>query len=228
MKSWAVAILMAGLIGAADAARADCVNPAPEFDAGYCQTKLFAEADQSLNQVYGDLLTRLTEAEGKAVKHDEIAWLHQRDALCTIRKADRTYVDFGCATEMTKQRLGKLKGQLAALPAAAAKGTGTHGCAVFGGVSAGACQDFPDWTVGAWQPPAGVASVRVLVVGGGGGGAASIERGIGGAGGASGKVIVATVAVEKSQFRSASASRESAGPAIVIPDPTAGPPPSAI
>lgn len=202
MKSRVSWIFLAGLVASAGAARADCTGATPEFDSGYCQTKTFMEADQSLNQVYRDLLPRLTEADGTVLKHEEITWLKQRNALCTIQKSDRTYVDFGCATTMTKQRLAKLRTQLAALaPASTAKGVGTHGCAVFGGMSAGVCQDFPDWTVGTWQPPDGAATVRALIVGGGGGGAASIERGIGGTGGSSGKVVVITVATAKTTIR---------------------------
>lgn len=63
-----------------------------------------------------------------------------------------------------------------------------HGCAVFGGEALG-CQNFPEWSIGSWDPPDGVKRVRVLIMGGGGGGAASGAFGKGGGGGGSGRVI---------------------------------------
>src|ERR1700726_2276727 len=63
-----------------------------------------------------------------------------------------------------------------------ALGTGTHGCALFGGSIPGVCQNYPAWTDGTWQPPVGVKRAHVLLVGGGGGGAANEIRGIGGTG----------------------------------------------
>jgi uncharacterized protein YecT (DUF1311 family) len=199
----AIAGLIAAIaLGWAGQARAECADPAPDFDAGFCQPKTYTDADQSLNQVYRDLEARLGPEEQNALKRDELEWLRQRDARCTIVKADRTYVDFGCAAKAIGERLSKLQARLAAMPAsrvlptATAKGSGLHGCALFGGSSGGICQDFPAWTKGQWQPAAGIGSIHVLVVGGGGGGGASIERGIGGTGGASGKVVVASVRIE--------------------------------
>jgi hypothetical protein len=79
------------------------------------------------------------------------------------------------------------------LPAAA--DGGSRGCATFGGLVVKGCQNFPAWTAGPWQPPAGATALHVLIVGGGGGGSGSAELGIGGSGGASGRVITATVPV---------------------------------
>jgi hypothetical protein len=70
-----------------------------------------------------------------------------------------------------------------------------HGCAVFGGSIPGTCQNYPAWTAGTWQPPAGVDRAHVLLVAGGGGGSASQIRGIGGTGGGSGKIVTAFVSL---------------------------------
>ncbi len=72
----------------------------------------------------------------------------------------------------------------------------THGCAVFGGSGPPKCQNMPYWTSGTWQPPAGVQTLHVLLIGGGGGGGGNLFSGMGGSGGSSGVVINTTVAVQ--------------------------------
>jgi uncharacterized protein YecT (DUF1311 family) len=196
MKPAAAWFVVVVALGWAQGARADCIDPAPDFDAGYCQPKTYMSADQSLAQVYRDLQARLAPDDQKILERDQLEWLAQRDARCTIVKSDRAFVDFVCANATIKQRLGKLQARLAAPGRSRESSGGVHGCAVFGGDSGGICQDFPTWREGRWQPPAGVNSVHVLVVGGGGGGGAPIERGIGGTGGASGKVVAASIRVD--------------------------------
>ncbi len=67
---------------------------------------------------------------------------------------------------------------------------------MFGGSAGAACDNYPGWRLGNWQPPKGVTSLHVLVVGGGGGGGASAQQGVGGSGGGSGAVVTSWLAAE--------------------------------
>lgn len=81
-----------------------------------------------------------------------------------------------------------------------ANSSSKHGCIIFGGTAPKPCESWPSWTTGQWTIAPGIKTVRVLIVGGGGGGSASIERGIGGTGGASGEVVTSTVNISTQQI----------------------------
>lgn len=86
-----------------------CATPKTAFDQIYCAGNLFSQVDHELNTSYQSLRGRLNPAEKDLLKKGQLAWLKQRNDLCS--KGDETgfYVNLSCANGMTSARLEFLK-----------------------------------------------------------------------------------------------------------------------
>jgi uncharacterized protein YecT (DUF1311 family) len=104
--------LVAGLILLAPAlafAQQNCDKPRNDFDGLYCLNKIYAQTDADLNQAYKELSEALPEADKNTLKSRQIAWIKQRNATCSRKMDDGFYVNLGCATKTTKERLEVLQ-----------------------------------------------------------------------------------------------------------------------
>lgn len=90
-------------------AQQNCDKPRNDFDGLYCLNKIYAQTDADLNLAYKELSDALPEADRNTLKSRQIAWIKQRNASCSKRIDDGFYVNLGCATKTTKERLEVLQ-----------------------------------------------------------------------------------------------------------------------
>lgn len=71
----------------APAAALDCTNANTQAEMNQCAGESFQEADQALNQAYGDLMGGFGEQEDlkEALREAQRAWIRFRDAECDFR-----------------------------------------------------------------------------------------------------------------------------------------------
>lgn len=90
-------------------AQQNCDKPRDDFDDLYCLNKVYIETDAELNQVYKDLVGRLT-ADGRAnLKRSQLAWIEERNSSCSRKIDSGFYVNLSCATRTTRSRLQVLQ-----------------------------------------------------------------------------------------------------------------------
>lgn len=66
---------------------AACYQEANQVAIGRCIARRRAEADDDLNAVYNDLMTRLTGPQQRQLRDAERAWIRFRDANCAWHRA---------------------------------------------------------------------------------------------------------------------------------------------
>ncbi len=105
-KRWVTALVGLGLMGLAAQAGAqnNCDGNTNDFDAVYCLSKVFVQADADLNTAYTKLRAQLNPAARTKLRDLERAWISRRNTEC-VGDSDRgrlVYVD--CAVQMTVDR----------------------------------------------------------------------------------------------------------------------------
>lgn len=103
MKNLLVLIFAAALPTAAIANSA-CDKPRNDFDGLYCLNKVYQEADAELNANYKKLVAKLDSGGQAMLKKGQLAWIEQRNALCSKRESGSFFVDLDCATDQTIER----------------------------------------------------------------------------------------------------------------------------
>jgi len=95
-----------------------CADAQTQADMNICWGKEYKAADTTLNQVYGQLMRKLDEADKAQLKQVESAWLKYRDANCEF-VADqykggtiRPMIEAMCLADTTRNRATELKNQI--------------------------------------------------------------------------------------------------------------------
>ncbi len=95
-----------------------CADAQTQTDMNICWGKEYKAADATLNQVYGQLMRKLDEADKTQLKQVEAAWLKYRDANCEF-VADqykggtiRPMIDAMCLADTTRNRTTELRNQI--------------------------------------------------------------------------------------------------------------------
>jgi len=95
-----------------------CADAQTQTDMNICWGKEYKAADATLNQVYGQLMRKLDEAEKTQLKQVEAAWLKYRDANCEF-VADRykggtirPMIEAMCLADTTRNRTTELRNQI--------------------------------------------------------------------------------------------------------------------
>ena len=95
-----------------------CADAQTQADMNICWGKEYKAADATLNQVYGQLIRKLDEADKAQLKQVESAWLKYRDANCEF-VADqykggsiRPMIAAICLADVTNNRTAELKNQI--------------------------------------------------------------------------------------------------------------------
>jgi uncharacterized protein YecT (DUF1311 family) len=83
---------------------ADCNKTTSDYDAVYCGTKLYLQADKELNDIYKQLVSKLNTDGKKLLKTGQLAWIAARNRQCTETRGDSILVDLDCATRTTVER----------------------------------------------------------------------------------------------------------------------------
>lgn len=89
------------------AGAANCENPRNTYDDVYCLNKIYASADNELNQNYQSLRSYLNTAQKNRLKTAQLAWIRQRDRNCSDDAANIVYVR--CNLDQTVQRSAWLR-----------------------------------------------------------------------------------------------------------------------
>lgn len=93
-------------------ANSNCDKPVNDFDGLYCLSKVYFEADKDLNESYKELVS-LLDSTGKAtLKQSQLAWIKQRNGLCSRREGDEFLVNMDCATSKTIERVQILQSRV--------------------------------------------------------------------------------------------------------------------
>ena len=108
------------VVVAAAAADIDCNNAMDQNTMNICADRDYQTADRKLNNVYGKVMTALSDAGYKAkLKTAQRAWIQYRDTECTFETAEneggsiRPMVYSGCLTKLTNVRTKDLQSYLA-------------------------------------------------------------------------------------------------------------------
>ncbi|WP_350560961.1 lysozyme inhibitor LprI family protein [Psychrobacter sp. CAL346-MNA-CIBAN-0220] len=86
----------------------NCDKPINDFDGLYCLTKVYLEADKELNSSYEKLAKRLNTKQKATLKRGQLAWMRERNDRCSYNDEDGFYVNMGCATRTTTERVNFL------------------------------------------------------------------------------------------------------------------------
>jgi uncharacterized protein YecT (DUF1311 family) len=115
--------LVAGalLLFAALPARAQmeaCATAQTQLDMNQCAAREYQKHDAAMNQIYQQLLARLTDAEQKSLLVEaERAWIAYRDKQCAFQTSSaggsvRPLIQFDCLDEKTSVHIAELNRQL--------------------------------------------------------------------------------------------------------------------
>ncbi|TXD97671.1 DUF1311 domain-containing protein [Psychrobacter frigidicola] len=86
----------------------NCDKPINDFDGLYCLTKVYLEADKELNNSYGKLNKLLNNSQKAILKRGQLAWMRERNNKCSYNNEAGFYVNIGCATRTTTNRVNFL------------------------------------------------------------------------------------------------------------------------
>lgn len=95
-----------------------CADAQTQADMNICWGKEYKAADATLNQVYGQLMRKLDEAEKTQLKQVEAAWLKYRDANCEFvgdqykGGSMRPMIVAICLADTTRNRTVELRNQI--------------------------------------------------------------------------------------------------------------------
>ena len=95
-----------------------CADAQTQAEMNICWGKEYKAADATLNQVYGQLMRKLDDADNTQLKQVEAAWLKYRDANCEF-VADqykggsiRPMIEAMCLADTTRNRTTELRNQI--------------------------------------------------------------------------------------------------------------------
>jgi len=95
-----------------------CADAQTQADMNICWGKEYKAADATLNQVYGQLMRKLDDADKTQLRQVEAAWLKYRDANCEF-VADqykggsiRPMIEAMCLADSTRNRTTELRNQI--------------------------------------------------------------------------------------------------------------------
>jgi uncharacterized protein YecT (DUF1311 family) len=121
-----------GLLAAASVASAspplDCSPTASDEQRAACLRAELDVSDQTINDTYGTLRSRLDDAGRLTLRTEQRAWIHRRDAVCRLdnSQGDRSawlarlsqdYAKTVCVVRFTSERVQQLTSQLARMNA---------------------------------------------------------------------------------------------------------------
>ena len=86
----------------------NCDKPVNDFDGLYCLTKVYLEADKELNNSYAKLTKRLNTSQKSKLKRGQLAWIRERNDQCSYNNNEGFFVNMGCATRTTTERVNFL------------------------------------------------------------------------------------------------------------------------
>ena len=95
-----------------------CADAQTQAGMNICWGKEYKAADATLNQVYGQLMRKLDEAEKTQLKQVEAAWLKYRDANCEFvgdqykGGSMRPMIVAMCLADTTRNRTVELRNQI--------------------------------------------------------------------------------------------------------------------
>jgi uncharacterized protein YecT (DUF1311 family) len=95
-----------------------CADAQTQADMNICWGKEYKAADATLNQVYGQLMRKLDEADKAQLKQVEAAWLKYRDANCEFvgdqykGGSIRPMIVAMCLADTTGNRTVELRNQI--------------------------------------------------------------------------------------------------------------------
>ncbi|HBB94088.1 MAG TPA: hypothetical protein DC054_01740 [Blastocatellia bacterium] len=95
-----------------------CADAQTQADMNTCWGKEYKAADATLNQVYGQLMRKLDEADKTQLKQVEAAWLKYRDANCEFvgdqykGGSMRPMIVAICLADATRNRTVELRNQI--------------------------------------------------------------------------------------------------------------------
>lgn len=93
------------LLGAVNArAQQNCDGKTSDFDAVYCLSKVFVQADADLNTAYQKLRGQLNAAGQLRLRDLERAWIARRNRECVGDSGRGKLVYVDCAVQMTVDR----------------------------------------------------------------------------------------------------------------------------
>lgn len=86
----------------------NCDKPNNDFDDLYCLTKVYLEADKELNSSYAKLAKQLNIQQKSKLKRGQLAWIRERNDQCSYNNDEGFFVNMGCATRVTTERVNFL------------------------------------------------------------------------------------------------------------------------
>lgn len=86
-------------------AQQNCDQPRDDFDGLYCLNKVYLETDAELNKAYKELSPRLQNEGRSKLKETQLAWISERNTVCSRKIDTGFYVNLNCATSTTRSRL---------------------------------------------------------------------------------------------------------------------------
>ena len=86
----------------------NCDKPINDFDGLYCLTKVYLEADKELNNSYTKLNKVLNSQQKTTLKRGQLAWMRDRNDQCSYNNDEGFFVNMGCATRVTTERVNFL------------------------------------------------------------------------------------------------------------------------
>ncbi|MBD2301374.1 lysozyme inhibitor LprI family protein [Nostoc sp. FACHB-190] len=97
------------------AQKTNCNDPQTQLEINICSQLSYQNADKKLNQVYKQLLPKLSKTRQQKLIAAQLAWIKFRDASCEFERsayeggsiAPAIYA--GCLEEATKQRTQQLR-----------------------------------------------------------------------------------------------------------------------
>ena len=113
-RRWLVTLVGLGLLGlgARAGAQVNCDRKLNDFDAVYCDIKVFAQADNDLTTAYTKLRARLNPAAQVKLRDLQRAWIAQRNSACVGHDEKGPLVYTDCAVQMTTERTNFLNDRL--------------------------------------------------------------------------------------------------------------------
>ena len=113
-NKWALALVasLSLMLPALSWGAQNCDKPINGFDGLYCLTKVYLEADAELNSSYAKVNKLLNASQKSKLKQGQIAWIRERDNKCSYEDEDGFYINMGCATRRTTDRVNFLNDRL--------------------------------------------------------------------------------------------------------------------
>lgn len=103
-----LALLALALAGPALAVSA-CERAKNDFDGLNCLNKRYQQADAELNAAYKALVAKLDVRGREMLRQNQLRWMAERNASCTLRQEEAFFIDLDCARRVTSARTRFLK-----------------------------------------------------------------------------------------------------------------------